>query len=192
MFTLFGSDYVGSPGNCLYPHRFEVSDADSLKEAVRHDYVCAEYKNSYRNGANYLSADCLPVDCDNDHSDDPALWVTPEDVAANFPGVRFAVHYSRHHMKEKNGAAARPKFHVLFPIDPIQDADAYSDLKKLVNTIFPYFDTKALDAARFFFGTTEPNVEIYWKRIRMSWKPRIAVSGSFFRRQIRSAFLPGR
>lgn len=43
MFTLFGSDYVGSPGNCLYPHRFEVSDADSLKEAVRHDYVCAEY-----------------------------------------------------------------------------------------------------------------------------------------------------
>ena len=124
MFTLFGSDYVGSPGNCLYPHRFEVSDADSLKEAVRHDYVCAEYKNSYRNGANYLSADCLPVDCDNDHSDDPALWVTPEDVAANFPGVRFAVHYSRHHMKEKNGAAARPKFHVLFPIDPITDADA--------------------------------------------------------------------
>ena len=161
MFTLFGSEYVGSPGNCLYPHRFEVADADSLKEAVRHDYVCAEYKNSYRNGANYLSADCLPVDCDNDHSDDPALWVTPEDVAANFPGVRFAVHYSRHHMKEKNGAAARPKFHVLFPIDPIQDADAYSDLKKLVNTIFPFFDTKALDAARFFFGTTEPNVEIY-------------------------------
>ena len=46
MFTLFGSDYVGSPGNCLYPHRFEVSDADSLKEAVRHDYVCAEYKNT--------------------------------------------------------------------------------------------------------------------------------------------------
>ena len=161
MFTLYGSDYIGSPGNCLYPHRFEITDADSLKDAVRHDYVCAEYKNSYRNGANYLSADCLPVDCDNDHSEDPALWVTPEDVAANFPGVRFAVHYSRHHMKEKNGTAARPKFHVLFPIDSITDADVYSDLKKLVNTIFPFFDTKALDAARFFFGTAEANVEIF-------------------------------
>ena len=147
MFTLYGSDYIGSPGNCLYPHRFEITDADSLKDAVRHDYVCAEYKNSYRNGANYLSADCLPVDCDNDHSEDPALWVTPEDVAANFPGVRFAVHYSRHHMKEKNGTAARPKFHVLFPIDSITDADAYSDLKKLVNTIFPSVTTGFLNTS---------------------------------------------
>ena len=161
MFTIFGSDYTGNPGNCLYPHRFEVTDEATLKEAVRHDYVCAEYSNSYRNGANYLSANCLPVDCDNDHCDDPDLWVTPEDVAANFPDVRFAVHYSRHHMKEKNGHAARPKFHVLFPIDPVTDADAYSELKKLVNTIFPFFDTKALDAARFFFGTNDPVVEIH-------------------------------
>ncbi len=34
-------------------------------------------------------------------------------------------------------------------------------MKKLVNTIFPFFDTKALDAARFFFGTAEANVEIF-------------------------------
>ena len=40
------------------------------------------------------------------------------------------------------------------------DAAAYSDMKKLVNTIFPYFDTQALDAARFFFGTTTAEVEI--------------------------------
>ena len=41
------------------------------------------------------------------------------------------------------------------------DAAAYSDMKKLVNTIFPYFDTQALDAARFFFGTTSAEVEIH-------------------------------
>ena len=33
-------------------------------------------------------------------------------------------------------------------------------MKRLVNTIFPYFDTQALDAARFFFGTTTADVEI--------------------------------
>lgn len=117
--------------------------------------------NSYRNGDNFLGSDCLPVDCDNDHSENPADWVTPADVQAAFPGISFAVHYSRFHMREKNGKPARPKFHVLFPIEYMTDAAAYSEMKKLVNTIFPYFDTKALDAARFFFGTATPEVEMY-------------------------------
>lgn len=64
-------------------------------------------------------------------------------------------------MKVKNGRAARPKFHVFFAIDRITDAVIYSELKKLVNAVFPYFDTKALDAARFFFGTKIPEVEIF-------------------------------
>jgi len=85
-------------------------------------------------------------------------WVTPADVLEAFPGVSIAIHYSRFNNREKNGKPARPKFHVLFPIDRMTDATLYSDMKKLVNSIFPYFDTKALDAARFFFGTQEPNV----------------------------------
>jgi len=160
MFTLFSADFIGAPSNCSYPHKFEVTDAAALTEAVKKDYVCAEYLNCYRNGDNFIGSDCLPVDCDNDHSENPAEWVTVEDVKKAFPGITFAVHYSRSHMREKNGKAARPKFHVLFPIDGMTDASAYSEMKKLVNTIFPYFDSKALDAARFFFGTAAPEVEI--------------------------------
>lgn len=160
-FTLYHSDYLETPANCMYPHAVAVTDKDSLLKAVTRDYVCAEYKGSYRNNDNFLCSDCLPVDCDNDHSDDPEEWVYPSDVAAAFPGVGFAVHYSRNHMKEKGGKAARPKFHVFFAIDRITDAGQYSDMKKLVNAIFPYFDTKALDAARFFFGTRKPQVEIF-------------------------------
>ena len=160
MFTLYSADYIGAPSNCSYPHKFEVTDAATLTEAVKKDYVCAEYLNCYRNGDNFIGSDCLPVDCDNDHSENPADWVTVEDVKKAFPGITFAVHYSRSHMREKNGKAARPKFHVLFPIDGMTDASAYSEMKKLVNTIFPYFDSKALDAARFFFGTATPEVEI--------------------------------
>ena len=160
MFTLFSADFIGAPSNCSYPHKFEVTDAAALTEAVKKDYVCAEYLNCYRNGDNFIGSDCLPVDCDNDHSENPADWVTVEDVKKAFPGITFAVHYSRSHMREKNGKAARPKFHVLFPIDGMTDASAYSEMKKLVNTIFPYFDSKALDAARFFFGTATPEVEI--------------------------------
>nr|DAL73510.1 MAG TPA: dsDNA helicase [Caudoviricetes sp.] len=160
MFTLFSADFIGAPSNCSYPHKFEVTDAATLTEAVKKDYVCAEYLNCYRNGDNFIGSDCLPVDCDNDHSENPADWVTVGDVKKAFPGITFAVHYSRSHMREKNGKAARPKFHVLFPIDGMTDASAYSEMKKLVNTIFPYFDSKALDAARFFFGTAAPEVEI--------------------------------
>lgn len=34
-------------------------------------------------------------------------------------------------------------------------------MKKQVNALFPYFDAQALDAARFFYGTPNPKVEIY-------------------------------
>ena len=160
-FTLYRSNCLEVPENCTYPHKDEVTGKDSLVEAVKHDYVCAEYQGNYRSNDNFIGSDCLPVDCDNDHSDDPDEWVYPSDVATAFPGVAFAVHYSRNHMKAKGGKAARPKFHVFFAIDRVIEPGQYSEMKKLVNSIFPYFDTKALDAARFFFGTKEPAVEIF-------------------------------
>lgn len=160
LFTIYGSNYTGNPANCLYPNRVEVVDEASLIEAVKHDYVCAEYKENYRNNSNFLGSNCLPVDCDNDHSDDPKDWVNVDDVIEAFPNVTFAVHYSRNHLREKNGKLPRPKFHVLFPVDRIIDANLYTNLKKKINTIFPYFDKQALDSARFFFGTSTPKVRI--------------------------------
>lgn len=168
MFTLFSAEVTGNPGNCSYPRKTVVIDEASLKSAICNDYVCAEYKNNYRNGENFLGADCLPVDCDNDHSEVPSDWVTPEDVLEAFPGVTFAVHYSRYNQREKNGKPARPKFHVLFSIDPMTDAVLYSDTKKLVNSIFPFFDTQALDAARFFFGTAAAEVALYPGRMNLT------------------------
>ena len=161
MYTLFVADFVGAPNNCSYPHRRRINDEASLKEAVSHDYVCAEYVNHRRSVENFIESDCLAVDVDNDHSDSPDDWVTPDDVLKAFPNVTFAVHYRRSHMKEKNGKAARPKFHLLFPIKPMRDPKEYSDLKKRVYDAFPYVDKNALDAARFFFGTENPKVEIY-------------------------------
>ena len=161
MFTLFSSDTIGKPANCLYPNRHDITDAASLKKAICHDYVCAAYKNNYRSNDNFIYSDCLPVDCDNDHSDNSEDWISPSDVAAAFPGVSFAVHYSRNHMKVKNGKAARPKFHVFFSIERITTVEQYGEMKRLVNSMFPYFDKNALDSARFFFGTNMPKAEIF-------------------------------
>lgn len=168
MFTIYSADVNGNPSNCSYPHKHVILDESNLKDAICHDYVCAEYKNNYRNGQNFIGSDCLPVDCDNDHSENPDDWMTPEDVMQVFPGVTFAVHYSRFNEREKNGKSARPKFHVLFPINYMTDAALYSNMKKLVNAIFPYFDTQALDAARFFFGTTVAMVALYPGRMNLT------------------------
>ena len=81
MFTIYYSDVTGVPSNCSYPHKKQVIDEESLKEAISHDYVCAEYKNSYRSGDNFIGSNCLPVDCDNALSntvaDDSADVATP-------------------------------------------------------------------------------------------------------------------
>ena len=91
MFTIYSADVTGNPGNCSYPHRHIILDEDSLKAAICHDYVCAEYKNSYRNGDNFIGSDCLPVDCDNDHSENPEDWITPDDILQAFPFTTAAI-----------------------------------------------------------------------------------------------------
>ena len=161
MFTLYHADCLGQAGNCLYPHKVEITGTEALEKAVSRDYVCAAYSGNYRSNDNFQGSDCLSVECDNDHSDNPADWKTPDDIADAFPGVEFAVHYSRNHMKVKNGKAARPKFHAFFAIDPVNSAEEYASLKRLLHAIFPYFDTNALDAARFYFGTADPQVEMF-------------------------------
>lgn len=160
-FTLFTADCVGSLPNCVYPHKAVITDEAGLKMAVSHDHVTAEYKNNYRSGANFIRADNVPLDCDNDHSDDPDDWVTPFEVAMAFPDVSFAVVYSRNHMRVKEKRSARPRFHVYFLTPEITDPAVYTDLKKQIAAVFPYFDSNALDSARLLFGAKDATVEIY-------------------------------
>lgn len=161
MINLYSANVIGNKWNCLYPNPVEVNDEKSLMAAVVHDYVCARYRNNYRSKQNFLTSNCLPVDCDNEHSENHEEWVTPENVAEAFPDVTFFVHYSRHHDRVKDGKPARPRFHIMFVIDEMTDFEAYRKLKEQVNDLFPYFDTNALDSARFFFGTANPQVEFH-------------------------------
>ncbi len=165
---IYFADCAGAPSNCSYPHEVIITDAATLRQAVSHDYVCVAYRNGYRANSNFVTTNCLGMDCDNDHSENSEDWITPEDVRRAFPDVTFAVHFSRNSMKEKRGKPPRPKFHVLFLIDEMTDPAEYGALKKRLNGIFPYFDTKALDSARFFFGTEEPDVEFYAGKITLN------------------------
>lgn len=160
-FTLYTADCTGDLSNCVYPNKVVIKDEASMKKAMKFDHVTAQYKNNYRSSANFIQADNVPLDCDNDHSDDPKEWVTSLEVALAFPNVSFVVAYSRNHMKQKGSQSARPRFHVYFMTQPITDQIEYATLKQKIASVFPYFDSNALDSARLLFGTDQAEVEIY-------------------------------
>lgn len=160
MFKLYSSVCRENPSNCSYPNQIDVTDETTFTSAVSHDYVGAKYKGNYRNKNNFEESNCLIMDCDNTHTDNSDEWVDISTLKRDFPEVTFAIHYSRNHMKQKNGKAARLKFHVFFPINSVSNSEEYSSMKEQVLMIAPYFDNKAKDAARFFFGTENPKVKI--------------------------------
>ena len=139
--------------NCLYPTRVEINDATELREAIKFDHVCAEYKGNYRSINNFMKSNVVVMDCDNDHSENPDDWITPEAIDEMMPDVSYAISFSRNHMKVKDGKTARPKFHVYFEIEVTEDAKYYAELKAGIKKAYPFFDGNALDAARFIFGS---------------------------------------
>lgn len=160
-FTIYTADCVGNNGNCLYPNKMIVTDKESFIASTKMDHVTAKYKGNYRSKDNFEFSDCIPLDCDNDHSDNPNEWVTPLDIALEIPGVAFAVSYSRHHNLPKGNKSARPRFHIFFPIEIVSDEQEYADMKRRIADTFPYYDTNALDSARFLYGNDSDEVEFY-------------------------------
>ena len=159
--TIYDAVTVGSRSNCVYPNSVTVTDADTMRQAAAFDHVCAAYKQNYRSVDNFLKADCLPMDCDNDHSDDPDDWLTPFDVAMDFPGVGMIFVYSRSHMKQKGKRGPRPRFHVYFICTETTNSEIYSSWKDRLIADYPYFDDGAKDSARFLFGVKNAVVEVY-------------------------------
>lgn len=150
----------GDKKNCLYPNRVEVSSAEEMAKAVSFDHVCAEYDKNYRSISNFRKSNVVVMDCDNDHSDNPADWMTPEALDDLMPDIAYAVAPSRHNMLEKDGKSARPRFHVYFLIEETTDADYYTALKNAIYQAYPFFDGNARDAARFIFGADVD--EVIW------------------------------
>lgn len=158
--TICTANCTGNQKNCLYPNKRVVTSVDELKEAVKVDHVCAEYENNYRSADKFIKSDVIVMDCDNDHSDNPAEWITPDTLEDLMPDVSYAIAPSRNNMLPKDGKTARPKFHVYFSIDAVTDADTYANLKKAIYAQFPFFDDNALDAARFIYGSDKG--EVIW------------------------------
>ena len=159
--TLYTADCCGNEENVIYPHKCVVKSADDFKAAVGRDHVCAAFTRNRRSKDNFIETNCSVMDCDNDHSENPDDWITPESLAVILEGVCCAFAPSRHNMKSKGKYAPRPRFHVYFPHPKITDANQCRRLKENIHRQFPFFDDGALDAARFIYGNSAD--EVIWQ-----------------------------
>ncbi|HEM5235923.1 TPA: DNA primase [Streptococcus suis] len=159
-FTLFTSGQTGNQLTTHYPNQVSVVDEQSLRQAVQFDHVAASYQNNTRSTANFLHSDVVVMDIDNDHTENPSDWITADMLEEIFDDYQFALVTSRNHMLVKGTKAARPKYHIYFPIETITDAQTYVALKEELVNQYGFFDDNAKDAARFFFGN--PQSEVLW------------------------------
>ena len=162
-FKLYTADCIGNEKNCLYRNEREIATPGDLAAALAFDHTCGRFKNSYRSKTNFLSSDCIVMDFDNDKTEDPSEWMTPDKIASLLPDVNLAIAPSRHNMLPKGTLSPRPRGHVYFPIAETTDAEKYANVKAAIRAHFPFFDDNAVDAARFIFGTGMDAEDILWQ-----------------------------
>lgn len=159
MLTVHYSNQCGNAKNCLYPYSGTSDNPEDLRVLFSHDHTFIDFKDNYRCIDNFIKAVVAALDNDNDHSDDPKDWISISDVPKLFLGVPCVVSTSKHHMKQKGTKGPRPRYHVALLVDAITSPAEYTALLAKVQQLFPFFDKKALDAGRFFYGN--PDTEVY-------------------------------
>lgn len=165
-FIIYTANCTGNAANCDYPNIVEVDSPQVLQEAVKKDHVCATYKDNYRSKDNFITSDVIVMDVDNDHTDNALEYITEEKMDEIFPDIDYCLVPSRHHMLPKGKLSAAPRFHAMFPVKAINDAEEYAKVKEKLAKMYPFFDNNAVDAARFLFGCEAD--EIVWHEGWMS------------------------
>lgn len=169
--TIHTSNIRGDANSVLYPNEVTIDLKEPINPSIfTKDYVAASFKEHHRAKENYLKANCILVDIDNDHSEKPNEWFTEEDIEDALQDVPYIIHFSRHHLVDKTVTDTkgnkvirkkRPKFHLVIPTNDINSVAEFETLMATFSKYFPFIDEKARDAAHFFFGTENPKVKIH-------------------------------
>lgn len=173
-FILFTAATSGLVSNTHYPNQATITDATGLEAAACFDHVAAEYQGGQRSTHGFVTSNCLVMDIDNDYTENPEDWVTPQHLADLLTDVELMTATSRNHNTSKHGTPPRPRFHVYLPIGPVTDPATYAGLKKSLADRFTFFDAGALDAARFLYGHPALQVEVF------TGSMLVVMSGSLF------------
>ncbi len=159
-FTIYTSDHQGQPTRMDYPFTAEVTDIDTLIEATRKDHTTIDFDGRNRGKKNFVGSNCLVGDIDN-AGREPNEWITLTDLIDAFGEYAVAVTPSRNHMRGKGEEEPRPKWHLYFPIPYTDNYEKFERMTVLLHDRFPDlgFDANVKDAARFFFGHNESQID---------------------------------
>lgn len=114
-FKIYRATTTGNNKNNFYPTEVIVTSTDVMKSVVRFDHVGAKFKDFIRKNENFIESNVIIMDCDNDHSENPDDWITPEKLYEKIPNVTFIAVSSKSNMKMKGNFSARPRHHYYFP-----------------------------------------------------------------------------
>jgi len=164
-FHLSVSEVSGVKGNTLYQHINKITNLKEFQQSTNYDHAVGRFTNDTRKKAHFITADCIFLDVDNDDKmspeewDDPAMWMTIAKFSKAFADVEHIISTSKSHLKEKEGREPRARFHVYFPLNhslsSVKDYELHIQLLVRLFTRtdgISFFDTAAVDCARFFFG----------------------------------------
>ena len=160
-FTLYRNNARQNERNNKYPIECRINSVEDLKVVALYDHIPCKCKNGIRQKENFISSDVIIMDLDNGHTDDPEGWKSLDDIAEVFEDVEFYYIESKSHMKVKDGKEARPKYHIYFPIESVDDPERFRQLKGYIGGLFPFFDQKCIDVTHFFYAVPEAKGGFY-------------------------------
>lgn len=125
---------------------------DFVEFATKHNYSTGIFKDNYRNKANFLEAECIALDVDNE---DPRDNYTIASAKKIFADYKHIIMPSRSHQKEKNGRVADRFRVILFLERPITDAKDFTATWSSLLEYYPAADKACKDASRFYYPSPE-------------------------------------
>jgi len=127
----------------------EIQTLDQLaQQAMTYNYSTGVFKDNYRNKANFLQAECIAIDVDNDEVHDNYTIEGAKDL---FKDYKHLIMPSKSHKKEKNGKVADRFRVILFLAQSITDAKDFTATWGELLKFYPAADKACKDASRFYY-----------------------------------------
>lgn len=123
-----------------------------INYAKTYNYSTGIFKDNYRNKANFVEAECIALDVDNDG---PSDFYTIEDAAKVFKDYKHIIMPSKSHQKEKNGKIADRFRIILFLNDTITDSKDFTATWLDLLKFYPGADRACKDASRFYYPSPQ-------------------------------------
>lgn len=132
----------------------EVTLTELHSQIFEASYSAFVFKDNYRLGENFLSADFMVVDID----DGLSYLIAMERLKGL--KLKYSLSFSKNHQKQKGKKAPCDRYHIIIPLeDRILDHKVYLSTWEKLRESFPESDRVVKDKARFFYKSVHHSVD---------------------------------